>query len=157
VSWPTGLGGKGNEGVAQLVNRTPNALGYVELAYALTSRMRFGSVRNRAGRMIHPSLESTTAAVAGALDQVPDDFRILLTHPPGPDAYPVAGFTWVLVRQEQVDAQKGTVLAEFLWWATHEGQRYAAPLLYAPLASQLVDRIEGSLRRMTASGRRLLP
>jgi phosphate transport system substrate-binding protein len=157
VSWPTGLGGKGNEGVAQLVNRTPYALGYVELAYALTSKMRFGNVRNRSGRLVTPSLESTTAAVAGAVDPIPEDFRIFITHPTGPDAYPIAGFTWILARQAQADAQKGQALAEFLWWATHDGQRYAAPLLYAPLPPRLVDHIEVSLRRMTAAGQRLLP
>ncbi|HEY6102352.1 MAG TPA: phosphate ABC transporter substrate-binding protein PstS [bacterium] len=157
VAWPTGLGGKGNEGVAELVNRTPNALGYVELAYALTSKMRFGNIRNRSGRFIRPSLESTTAAVAGALDSVPDDFRILITDPSGPDVYPVAGFTWILIRQDQPDPQKGKALAEFLWWATHDGQRYAAPLLYAPLPPRLVDRIEVSLRRIAAGGRRFLP
>jgi len=157
VSWPTGLGGKGNEGVAELVNRTPNTIGYVELAYALTARMHVGIVRNRSGRFVTPSLESTTAAVGGAVDQVPDDFRIFITDPAGPDVYPIAGFTWILVRQEQADARKGKALAEFLWWATHDGQRFAAPLLYAPLPPRLVDRIEVSLRRMTAAGQRLLP
>jgi phosphate transport system substrate-binding protein len=157
VAWPTGLGGKGNEGVAELVNRMPGALGYAELAYALTSKMRFGSVRNRSGQFIRPSLESTTAAVDGAVDSVPDDFRILITDPSGPDVYPIAGFTWILVRQDQPAARKGTALAEFLWWATHGGQRYAAPLLYAPLPPRLVDRIEVSLRRITAGGTRALP
>jgi len=157
VNWPVGLGGKGNEGVAQLVDRTPNAIGYVELAYAVTSGMTLGAVRNRAGRFVAPSLESTRAAVAGAVDMVPDDFRVFITDPPGPGAYPIAGFTWILIRQEQRDARTGKALAEFLWWATHEGQRHAAPLLYAPLPARLVDRIEVSLRRITAGGHPLLP
>ena len=157
VNWPAGLGGKGNEGVAELVRRTPNAIGYVELAYAITSQMTFGSVRNRSGRFIAPSLESTTAAVDGAVDGVPNDFRVFITDPPGPDVYPIAGFTWILVRQDHADSQKGKALAEFLWWATHDGQRYASPLLYAPLPPRLVDRIEASLRRITAEGRRVLP
>ncbi len=156
VHWPTGLGGKGNEGVAQLVERTPNAIGYVELAYAITSKMTFGNVRNQAGRFITPSLESTTAAVEGALDMVPADFRVFITNPPGADAYPIAGFTWILIRQEQADAQKGQALAEFLWWATHDGQQSAAPLLYAPLPPRLVSRLEAALRRITAGGRRVL-
>lgn len=157
VNWPAGLGGKGNEGVAQLVERTPNAIGYVELAYALTSQMTVGNVRNRSGRFITPTLESTTAAVDGAADEVPDDFRVFITDPPGTDVYPIAGFTWMLVRQEQADSQKGKALAEFLWWATHDGQRYASPLLYAPLPPRLVERVEASLRRITAAGRRVLP
>lgn len=157
VSWPTGLGGKGNEGIAALVNRIPNTLGYVELAYAVRSQMRLGRVGNRSGGFIRPSLESTTAAVDGAVDQIPEDFRIFITDPPGPAAYPISGFTWILVRQEQADRRRGQALAEFLWWATHAGQQYAEPLHYAPLPLRLLDRIEGTLRRMTASGQRLLP
>ena len=157
VSWPAGLAAKGNEGVAALVKRLPNALGYVELGYAVTTALDAGRVRNRAGRFVHPSVEGTTAAVAGAIGQMPGDFRVLITDPLGPDAYPIAGFTWLLVREQQADVRRGKALAEFLWWATHEGQRYAAPLHYAPLPPQLVDLLEVALRRMTAAGQHLLP
>jgi phosphate transport system substrate-binding protein len=156
VSWPTGLGGKGNEGVAELVNRIPNSLGYVELAYALTSKMTYGDVQNAAGRFIRPSLETTTNAVAGALAAIPDDFRIFLTNPPGRDAYPVAGFTWILIYGEQADPVKGKALVDFLWWAVHDGQKYAPTLLYAPLPKSLVVRIESTLRSVTSRGQPIL-
>jgi phosphate transport system substrate-binding protein len=155
VNWPTGLGGKGNEGVAGLVRQTPNALGYVELAYALTNRLPSGNVRNRAGQFVHASLSTITRAMASA--RIPDDYRVFFTDPPGRDAYPIAGFTWILIYGEQPDPVKGKALVEFLWWATHEGQRYAPPLLYAPLPKNLVQRIEGTLRSVTTGGRPILP
>jgi len=156
VSWPTGLGGRGNEGVAGLVRQTPNSLGYVELAYALVNRMTFGNVRNQAGQFIRPSLSSTTKAMEGALRTIPADYRIFFTNPDGRDVYPIAGFTWILIYGEQPDAAKGKALVEFLWWATHEGQRYAPTLLYAPLPKSLVTRIEGTLKGVTAAGKPLL-
>lgn len=155
VNWPTGLGAKGNEGVAELVSRTPNALGYVELAYVLTTKLTYGAVRNAAGRFVKPSLESTTAAVQGALGAIPADLRVFITNPDGAQAYPIAGFTWILIRGEQPDQRKGKALVDFLWWAIHEGQQYAPPLGYAPLPPALVQRIEQALRSVTANGKPL--
>ncbi len=156
VNWPTGLGGKGNEGVAGLVRQTPNSLGYVELAYALTNRMTFGNVRNRAGQFIRPSLSTTSKAMEGALPSIPADYRVFFTDPSGRDAYPIAGFTWILIYGEQRDPVKGKALVEFLWWATHEGQKYAPTLLYAPLPKSLVTRIERTLTSVTTGGKPLL-
>ncbi len=157
VNWPTGLGGRGNEGVAGLVKQTPNALGYVELAYALTNQMTFGKVRNRAGQFIQPSLSSTTKAMEGALKSIPADYRIFFTDPDGRDGYPIAGFTWILIYGDQPDQAKGKALVDFLWWATHNGQKYAPTLLYAPLPRSLVQRIEGTLKTVTAQGKAMLP
>jgi len=157
VEWPTGLGGKGNEGVAGLVRGTPNSLGYVELAYAVTNRMTFGKVRNKAGQFINPSLSSTTKAMEGALPTIPKDYRAFITNPEGRDAYPIAGFTYLLIYGEQPDPVKGKALVEFLWWAIHDGQKYAPPLLYAPLPKSLVQRLEKTLRTVTSGGKPLLP
>ena len=157
VNWPTGLGGKGNEGVAGLVRQTPNSLGYVELAYALTNKMTLGSVRNKSGQFVPPSLSSTTRAMEGALASIPADYRVFFTNPDGKDAYPIAGFTWILVYGDQADPVKGKALVEFLWWATHEGQKYAPTLLYAPLPKSLVTRIEQTLRTVTSRGTPVLP
>jgi phosphate transport system substrate-binding protein len=157
VNWPTGLGGRGNEGVAGLVRQTPNTLGYVELAYALTNKMTFGSVRNKAGQFVRPTLSSTTKAMDGALKNIPDDFRVFFTNPDGKDAYPVAGFTWILINAEQADAVKGKALTEFLWWAIHDGQKYAPTLLYAPLPKTLVTRVERTLKSVTYRGQPILP
>jgi phosphate transport system substrate-binding protein len=156
VNWPTGLGGRGNEGVAGLVRQTPNSLGYVELAYALTNKMTFGSVRNKAGQFIRPSLSSTTKAMDGALRTIPDDYRVFFTNPDGKDAYPVAGFTWILINAEQADAVKGKALVEFLWWAIHDGQKYAPALLYAPLPKSLVTKVERTLKSVTTGGQAIL-
>lgn len=157
VNWPIGIGGKGNEGVAGLVKQTPNSLGYVELAYALTNQITFGHMRNRAGQFVRPSLSSTTRAVEGALRLIPEDYRIFFTDPAGRDAYPVAGFTWILIYGDQPDPIKGRAIVEFLWWATHEGQKYAPTLLYAPLPKSLVQRVEGTLKTVTAQGKVILP
>ena len=146
----------GNEGVAGLVRQTPNSLGYVELAYALTNKMTFGHVRNRAGQFVRPTLSSTTRAMEGALKTIPQDYRVFFTNPEGRDVYPIAGFTWILIYGEQADRVKGKALAEFLWWATHEGQKYAPTLLYAPLPKSLVIRVEGTLKSVTAGGQPLL-
>jgi phosphate transport system substrate-binding protein len=156
VSWPTGLGGRGNEGVAGLVRQTPNSLGYVELAYALINRMTFGNVRNKAGQFIRPSLSATTKAMEGALGTIPADYRVFFTNPDGRDVYPIAGFTWILIYGEQPDPVKGKALVDFLWWATHEGQKYAPALQYAPLPRSLVVRIEATLKSVTTTGGRSL-
>ena len=157
VNWPTGLGGKGNEGVAGLVKQTPYALGYVELAYALTNKMPFGYVRNKTGQFVPPTLSSTSRAVDGALPSIPQDYRVFFTNPDGKDAYPIAGFTWILIYGEQPDPVKGKALVTFLRWATHDGQKYAPTLLYAPLPKSLVGRIEQTLKTVTSQGAALLP
>lgn len=156
VNWPTGLGGRGNEGVAGLVRQTPNTLGYIELAYALTNKMTFGNVRNKAGQFVRPSLSSTTKAMDRALKNIPDDYRVFFTNPDGKDAYPVAGFTWILINAEQADPVKGKALVEFLWWAIHDGQKYAPTLLYAPLPKSLVTRVERTLKSVTYRGQPIL-
>ena len=139
VSWPTGLGGKGNEGVAGQVKQTPNAIGYVELIYAIQNKMPFAEVKNAGGNFIRPSLDSVTAALASA--NVPDDFRFSMTNPAGNDAYPVAGTTWLLVYQQQKDAAKGKKLVEFLKWAETDGEKMAKDLDYAPLPETLQQRV----------------
>ena len=156
VKWPVGLGGKGNEGVTGQVKNTPGALGYVELAYAKTNKLPAAAIRNQAGKFVVPSIESTTAAAAGAAKNMPGDFRVSLTNPPGDAAYPIASFTWLLVYRDQPDPVKGQTLVRFLWWATHEGQRYASDLLYAPLPAEAVKQIEAKLRQITYQSKPLL-
>ncbi len=156
VDWPVGLGGKGNEGVSGQVKNTPGAIGYVELVYAIKNNLPAPMVRNQAGKFIQPSIQSTTAAAAGAAKNMPADFRVSLTNPPGEDAYPIASFTWLLVYKEQANQEKGRALVKFLWWAIHEGQKYAPDLLYAPLPSPVVKQIETTLQRIVFQGKPLL-
>jgi phosphate transport system substrate-binding protein len=139
VNWPTGLGGKGNEGVAGQIKQTPGALGYVELIYAVQNKMPYADVKNASGEFVKASLESITAAMATA--QIPDDFRFSMTNAPGKDAYPIAGATWLLVYEQQKDAMKGKKLVEFLKWATKDGEKMARDLQYAPLPENLQERV----------------
>jgi len=139
VNWPTGIGGKGNEGVAGQIKQTPGALGYVELIYAIQNKMPYAEVKNSTGVFVKASLESITAAMATA--QIPDDFRFSITNAPGKDAYPIAGATWLLVYQQQKDAAKGKKLVEFLKWAQKDGEKMAKDLDYAPLPQALQARI----------------
>lgn len=156
VNWPTGLGGKGNEGVMATVQQTPGALGYVELGYAQANREKvgIGLVRNRAGDFIEPTTASITAAAAGAMSEMgPEtDFRVSITDPPGTDAYPIASFTWLLVYREYQDAAKAGALTRFVWWALTEGQGAAPELGYAPLPTEMQPWIEARLRTIAAAG-----
>jgi len=155
VNWPVGLGGKGNEGVAATVNQTPGGIGYVELGYATPNKLAYGQVRNAAGRFITPSLESVTAALAGAMKTMAPttDFRVSITNPGGPDAYPIATMTWLLVRKSYTDAAKAKALVQYIWWAETDGQAKAPDLGYAPLPQQLRPWIEARLKSITVDGR----
>jgi phosphate transport system substrate-binding protein len=139
VNWPTGIGGKGNEGVAGQIKQTPGALGYVELIYAVQNKMPYAEVKNAAGEFVKPSLESITSALATA--EIPDDFRFSITNAPGKDAYPIAGATWLLVYQQQKNAAKGKKLVEFLKWSAKDGEKMAKDLQYAPLPDNLQQRV----------------
>jgi phosphate transport system substrate-binding protein len=139
VNWPTGIGGKGNEGVAGQIKQTPGALGYVELIYAVQNKMPYADVKNAAGKFVKPSLESITAAMATA--QIPDDFRFSITNAPGENAYPICGATWLLVYEQQKDATKGKKLVEFLKWSQKDGEKMAKDLDYAPLPEALQARV----------------
>jgi len=139
VNWPTGLGGKGNEGVAGQIKQTPGALGYVELIYAVQNKMPYADVKNASGEFVKASVESITSAMATA--QIPDDFRFSMTNAPGKDAYPIAGATWLLVYEQQKDAMKGKKLVEFLKWAMKDGEKMARDLQYAPLPEKVQERV----------------
>lgn len=138
VSWPVGLGGKGNAGVAGQVKQTPGAIGYVELAYAHQNRLPFANMKNSSGNYITPTVESVTDALASAT--IPDDFRFSMVNSPGDKAYPIAGCTWLLVYADQKDHVKGEKLVQFLKWAYADGEKFAASLDYAPLPDALQKR-----------------
>jgi phosphate transport system substrate-binding protein len=139
VKWPAGLGAKGNEGVTGQIKQMPGAIGYVELVYAVQNHLPYASVKNAAGNFIAPSVSSVTAALANAT--IPDDFRFSMVNPPGAEAYPIAGATWLLVYQQQANAEKGRKLVEFLKWAMTQGEDMAPQLNYAPLPPVLRKRV----------------
>jgi len=139
VNWPTGIGGKGNEGVSGQVKQTPGTIGYVELIYAVQNKMPYADVKNAAGQFVKPSIESVTAALGTA--NIPDDFRFSMTNAPGDSAYPIAGATWLLVYEQQKDPAKGKKLIEFLKWALTKGEGMAKDLNYAPLPDEVQQRV----------------
>lgn len=138
VNWPTGVGGKGNEGVAGLVRQTPGAIGYVELIYALQNKIAYGSVQNLAGEFIRANEGSVTAAAASAAGKMPADFRVSITNAEGKGVYPVSSFTWLLLYENPKDKAQAQVMADFMKWALSDGQKLAAPLGYAPLPAEVV-------------------
>ncbi len=151
VKWPVGIGGKGNEGVTGVVKQTPGAIGYVELAYANQNKLEPAAIKNRSGTYVMPSIASTSEAAVDVA--IPDDFRVSVTDPSRKGAYPIAGFTYLLVRRDQKDPAKGNALIQFLWWASHDGQRFAAPLDYAPLPDPVVKKVEKTVKALTVQGK----
>lgn len=146
VRWPVGLGGKGNEGVAGQIKTTPYTIGYVELAYAFENKLPYAFLKNSAGTFIEPSIASTSAAASGAAKSMPSDFRMSLVNQPGKNAYPIVGFTWLLVYQDQKDKIKGKKLVEFLNWELKQGQKMADKLLYAPLPSNVAKMVAKTVK-----------
>jgi phosphate transport system substrate-binding protein len=155
VNWPVGLGGRGNEGVAATVRQTPGAIGYVELGYALINKMPFATLRNQSGNFVVASLESVTAAAAGAMKDMgaTTDFRVSITNSAGAQAYPAASFTWLLIHKTYDDSAKARALIQFVWWAENDGQAKAPELGYAPLPKELRPWIQTRLKSITALGR----
>jgi phosphate transport system substrate-binding protein len=150
VNWPNGLGGQGNAGVAGEVKANDGAIGYVELAYAVQNNIPVATLKNAAGQWVQASEGSTTAASAGVT--LPDDMKIMVTNSPNPLAYPIVGFTWILVSKEQADQAKGKALVDMLLWAVKDGQAYTAGLNYAPLSPDAAAKSEALIRSITYQG-----
>ncbi|HVN22498.1 MAG TPA: phosphate ABC transporter substrate-binding protein PstS [Syntrophorhabdales bacterium] len=154
LNWPVGLGGKGNPGVAGLVQQTPGSIGYVELIYALQNKMAFADIKNKKGNWVKPSIASTSKAANITL---PDNMMVSLTDTDAADGYPVAGFTWILMYKEQQygDRAQDKVdeLVKLVWWMTHQGQKYAEPMEYAPLSKAAADKAERLIKAVTYGGK----
>ena len=155
VKWPTGQGGKGNEGVTAAVQGTPGAIGYIELNYATQNKISFASIKNKDGQFVKASPESVSAAGAGALDKMDKSLAVDIWNQAGADAYPIAAFTYVIVYKDLgylKDQAKAKALVEFLKWATTEGQSTAKEMDYAPLAEPVRKKVEAALGTLTWSG-----
>jgi phosphate transport system substrate-binding protein len=153
VKWPVGLGAKGNEGVTGIVKQTPGAVGYVELAYATQNKLPMAELKNHDGVFLKPTIEGTSAAAAGV--DMPADFRVSITDAKGKTAYPMASFTYLLVPKNLADPAKGKALVEFLWWAVHDGQKFAEPLDYAPLPAPVVKMVSEKIHEFTVQGKKV--
>jgi phosphate transport system substrate-binding protein len=146
VSWPRGIGAKGNEGVAGMVRQTPGALGYVELIYAVQNKIETGLVRNAGGVFMKATIESVTAAAANS-KQMPSDYRVSVTNAPGKDAYPISSFTWLLIPNPAPDSAKGKIIKDFLtWMLDHESE--VTTLNYAPLPPAVVTRVKATISQL---------
>jgi phosphate transport system substrate-binding protein len=140
VNWPVGLGGKGNEGVTGLVKQTPNAIGYIELIYAVQNNIPYGKVQNAAGSFVKADLAGVTAAAAADAKNIPADFRVSITNAPGAKVYPISSFTWLLIPAQIQDATKREAIKDFLKWMLTEGQKYNEGLTYAQLPKDVIEK-----------------
>ncbi|HMA92575.1 MAG TPA: phosphate ABC transporter substrate-binding protein PstS [Polyangiaceae bacterium] len=154
VKWPAGLGAKGNEGVTGQVKSTPNSIGYVELVYATQNKMPVAQLKNAAGNYVTPSIAATTAAAAGV--DLPAELYASVTNATGKDAYPISAYTYLLLFEDLQDPTKGSALADFVWWAIHDGQRECEPLGYAPLPAKVVSQVEAALKTLRVGEKKAL-
>ena len=157
VQWPAGLGAKGNEGVAGLIQQMDGAVGYVELIYALQNKLGVASIKNSAGQWVEPDLDGVTAAASAMSAQIPPDLRASIVNAPGAAAYPISGFTWLLAYKDISDRAKATALTRLMWWATHDGQKQNSELGYAPLPPEIVVRAEEMINSITTGGQTAFP
>jgi phosphate transport system substrate-binding protein len=152
LSWPVGIGAKGNEGVAGQVKQTEGAIGYTELAYAKQNHLATAAIANQAGEYVEPSIESATAAAAGVSAKLPPntDFRISIVNSPGAGAYPISSFTWLLVPKSIPSAKKHKQVTDFLRWYLTKGEESAASLDYAPLPQPIVATLTARIDSISA-------
>jgi phosphate transport system substrate-binding protein len=154
VRFPVGVGAKGNEGMTGQLKTTPGAIGYLELAYATQNALPRAEMQNRAGKFVAPSTDSSLAAAHSA--GVNDSLIVSLSDAAGDASYPLSAYTYFLVYRESADYERGRALARFMWWAVHEGQRFALSMDYAPLPKRLVTGVEQCLRGLRGGGKTLI-
>ena len=151
VRWPTGLGARGNEGVAGVVKQIRGSIGYVEMVVAIRSGIAYGAVLNAAGNAVKATTESVTAAAAEIARIMPLDFRVSITNVAGKSAYPIASFSWLLLVEDSRNKPAAKIMVEFLTWALTEGQKFAPSLGYAPLPDSVVRLEMAALARVKTS------
>lgn len=156
ISWPVGDGAQGNAGVATRITQTPGAIGYVELAYVLQTKMKQAALKNRDGNFVIPSSAGATAAAKQFVGTSPSQFSIV--NAPGKDSAPISGYSWIILYKDQPDKAKGTALVDYLYWltATAEGQQYAVNLHYAALPPGMASYDVLVLKDVTSGGSALL-
>jgi phosphate transport system substrate-binding protein len=157
VNWPVGLGGNGNPGVAGEVQQNPYSIGYVELIYAIQNNLGYGTVKNKAGQFVDPSLDSVTAAAASSAQSIPSDLRFSIVDAPGDGSYPISTATWLLAYKNEPEQAKAVALTRLLWWSTHEGQKFNKDLAYATVPDALTARSEQFIRQISVNGSPAFP
>lgn len=152
VSWPTGVGGKGNEGVSALVKKTDGSIGYVEYAYALRERLKYVQIQNKAGRFVTPTIESFQAAAANAEWENAPGFYMVLTDQPGEKSWPITGASYILVHKDQPDASKAEAMLKFFDWCFKNGSEQAIELHYVPIPAKVCSLVKSLWVKEVASG-----
>jgi phosphate transport system substrate-binding protein len=155
VNFPTGVGAKGNDGVAGTVKSTPNSIGYVELIYATQQKLGTATMKNAAGKFVEPTFDSVTVSASGIT--YPADLRVSITNAPDPAAWPISTFTYVLTYADVSDKAKALAMARYFWWGTHDGQAFAKELGYAPLPKDAQLKAEDKIKAITSGGKAVLP
>ena len=157
VKWPVGQGGSGNAGVTNGVKQTVNSIGYVELNYAIANKLPQAELKNKAGKFVGATIASTSAAAAGVT--LPADYRVSIVNAGGDTSYPIASFTYILVRKDAASCAKGKPLVNMMWWAFHDpsAAKTATDLNYAPLPAKALEPVEKTLRTLTCEGKAILP
>jgi phosphate transport system substrate-binding protein len=145
VSWPAGLGGKGNEGVSGVIKQNPGSIGYVELTFALANSLRTAVLKNAAGQFVKADLATVTAAASGV--QINEDLRMSITNSSAKMAYPISAFTYLLVPQ-QMPKEKGQKILEFLTWALSKGQSMTGAMHYAPLPDKVIAKAKLNIQKI---------
>ena len=158
VKWPTGLGGKGNDGVAQAVQNADGGIGYVEMAYAESAKLLYATQINKAGKGVRATVEGVVEAAKNSAQDFPDDMRVSITDAAGDASYPICGFTYLLVYEDMSymkNKEQATQLLGFINWAEHEGQELAKPS-YARLPAEVQKKVEAKLKTIVCDGQPIL-
>jgi phosphate transport system substrate-binding protein len=159
VKWPTGIGGKGNDGVSQVVQNTEGGIGYVEQAFAEKSKLAYATQINKAGKAVKASIEGIVEAAKHSADQVPDDMRISITDAAGDESYPICGFTYLLIYEDLSylkDTKQAGELLKYIDWCEHDGQEMAKDLNYARLPAEMQKKVEEKLSKVVFDGKAVL-
>jgi phosphate transport system substrate-binding protein len=154
VSWPLGLGAKGNEGVTGQLKTTPYTIGYIERAYASQNKLPMVELKNKSGKFVAPTIEAMSAAADSV--EMPDTLFVSLSNADGEGAYPITGYSYLLVYENAKDPVKGEALAKYLWWGLHDGQAFSKDLDYAPIPAKVLAQIEARLKELRSGDKKLL-
>jgi phosphate transport system substrate-binding protein len=148
VQFPTGIGGKGNEGVSAMASRTAGAIGYVEYAYAKQNKLTHAVLRNKDGQFVAPDSRSFQSAAANADWSKVQDFNLLLTNQPGKDSWPITGATFILMHKAQSKPETAREAINFFEWAYHNGGKMAEELDYVPMPESVIKMVEQSWQQI---------
>lgn len=146
VDWPTGVGGQGNEGVSAQIQQNEGTIGYIEYAYAKLNNIQMAELENKSGNYIAPSAESASAVFDGV--PIPEDFGLTVPDSDNPQAFPIAGLTWIMIYPQYQDATKWNTLKDVITWSLTEGRPIAEELGYIPMPESIVERVQNTLNEV---------